>query len=47
MCGLRALRGGSWFDYPVRERSAFRFGVYREEIWLVPGFRLILKENRQ
>jgi len=38
-CGLRVVRGGSWFDYAGFARSAFRGGVAPDNRIYFAGFR--------
>ena len=39
-CALRALRGGSWYDYPEYLRSANRYWNYADISYNIVGFRL-------
>ena len=39
--GLRTVRGGSWFDRPVRARSSFRLGYQPYQRVFNVGFRII------
>jgi len=41
---LRAVRGGSWYDFARRARSAFRFGFRANAPYDYLGFRLRLTE---
>jgi formylglycine-generating enzyme required for sulfatase activity len=39
-CGRRVVRGGSWFNYPVALRSAFRYGHVTDYRLSFLGFRV-------
>lgn len=44
-CRNRVMRGGSWFNPPMYNRPAFRYGTGQAEAYNLVGFRL-LREHR-
>jgi formylglycine-generating enzyme required for sulfatase activity len=42
MDGLRIVRGGSFYMQPVEARSASRFALAQETVWIDTGFRVAL-----
>jgi formylglycine-generating enzyme required for sulfatase activity len=43
--GLKAVRGGSWFDRPHRARSGFRLGYQPYQRIFNVGFRVIIEDG--
>jgi len=43
---IRVIRGGSWNDYPVDCRSAFRGNVSPRETYFIIGFRIVCSSPR-
>lgn len=43
--GIRVLRGGSFYNYRVRVRCAYRFRVYPDDRYVDYGFRVVLSPS--
>jgi formylglycine-generating enzyme required for sulfatase activity len=40
-CTKRVMRGGSWFNPPLYNRPAFRYGTGQDEAYTLVGFRIV------
>jgi len=40
-CTTRVMRGGSWFNPPMYNRPAFRYGTGQHEAYVLVGFRVV------